>query len=292
MILSMTGLGLSAAEGESFQGSATIRSVNHRFLDLGVRLSHALAPLEAEIRQRVQASVRRGRVEVTVRGENRDAPTRVVASEPLVRGVVAALRQIGQEHGLAGGVALSDVAHFPGCLEVVEDGAAPADGVRREVLALVEQALAGLDQMRRAEGARLESILIGHLELVSGLTETIARAAEASKAQRCAALSQRVRELQLELPLDEPRLYQEIARLVDRADVYEELVRLRGHVQQAREAMAGTERCGRQLDFLAQEMTREANTIGSKSPSGEVGRAVIDLKTEIERFREQVQNVE
>jgi len=292
MILSMTGFGPATADRAAFRGGVVIRSLNHRFLDVTVRLPQVLGPLETEIKELVSSRVRRGRIDVTVRGEVRGAGRRVSASGELAEALVGALRKLAREHGLDESVRVSDVVQFPGLLEVYEDPASGAAAARSDVLDLVKQALDSLDGLRRAEGARLATTIEGHLGEIGQSVEGIARASEESRGARRDALAERVRELSLDSAMDEGRLYQEIARLVDRADVCEELERLRGHIEHAREILEADGPAGKTLDFLAQEMAREANTIGSKSPAGSVGRLVIALRTEIERLREQVQNVE
>lgn len=163
---------------------------------------------------------------------------------------------------------------------------------RRELLACVTRALDGLQGMRDTEGAHLQKDLHGALAAIDGAARRIAGDTEAGKASRRDALVEKVRTACQELPLDDSRLYQEVVRLVDRHDVMEELQRLRSHVAQAGQALQSQGPSGKRLDFLAQEMAREANTIGSKAVSAEVVQDVVALKTEIERLREQVQNVE
>jgi uncharacterized protein (TIGR00255 family) len=293
MILSMTGLGLATADSGRFRGTVVVRSLNHRFLDLTVKVSRGLAPCEMEIKELVQTRVRRGRVEVLVRGQLEDAPVTVGVSQALARGLVEALRKLARDQGLSGDLRIGDLVHVPGLVEVADDLAAPTAEDRADLVASVSRALDGLDEMRRAEGARLATALETQLSAIADGVEDIGRQADEGRAGRREALRVRARDLAEDLKLDEARLYQEIARLVDRSDVCEELERLRSHVAQARGALAGRGACGKTLDFLAQEMAREANTIASKAAvgSGAAGE-VIGLKAAIERFREQVQNVE
>jgi len=293
MILSMTGLGLATADSGRFHGTVVVRSLNHRFLDLTVKVSRGLAPCEMEIKELVQTRVRRGRVEVLVRGQMEDAPVAVSVSRPLARGVVEALRDLAREHKISGDLSIGDLVQVPGLLEVADDLAAPSAEGRADLMASVNRALDGLNEMRRAEGARLGTALETQLSAIASAVEEISRQADEGRGARREALRLRARELGEDLKLDEARLYQEIARLVDRADVCEELERLRSHVAQARDALAGRGACGKTLDFLAQEMAREANTIASKAAAGSGGAGeVIGLKAAVERFREQVQNVE
>jgi uncharacterized protein (TIGR00255 family) len=289
---SMTGYGTAARETERLQASVSARSVNHRYLDLNVHLARRLMPLEADVKRLVQSRLQRGKVEVVVQASFRDeAGAVVVAARPLVAGLVRALREAKAEHGLAGELQVGDVARFPGAFEVVE--APSLDESRRgEVLAVVAEALDGLVAMRRSEGAHLRGVLaqvLGAVEEAAGRLEALsARERDA----RVASLQEKARTFVRELGLEEARLYQEVVRLADRQDVAEEIERLRGHVGQAREALDGDGPCGKRLDFLAQEMAREANTLGSKSASSALAREVVSLKAEVERFREQVQNLE
>ena len=293
MIRSMTGFGAAVAEAESLQAAVSVRTLNHRFLDLTLHVSRRLQPLEGEIKGLVLSRVRRGRVEVSVRAAFRDEAGDVVsASRPLVAGLVRALRGIQAEHGLAGEVAISDVARFPGTLEVIETGLGVRDEQRREVLGLLAKALDGLDAMRRAEGEMLARELGAGLAAVDAAAQRIEALSEAGRAARREVVLERARALSGELGLDDSRLYQEVVRLVERSDVSEELQRLRSHVAQARGLLPGDGPSGKRLDFLAQELMREANTIGSKAASAPITQEVVVLKNEIEKFREQVQNVE
>lgn len=290
---SMTGFGTASLQAEDLLASATVRSVNHRFLDVSVHLSRRLASLEPDVRRAVQARLARGKVEVAVVA--RFAPEKgegVRAAEPLVASLVAALRGLKEAHGLAGDVSVSDLVRFPGALELLEMPQDLSEERRARVLALVEDALGRAEAMSRTEGEHLRVELAGCLDQVAAGADRIERLAETTKAERVAALSGKVRETIAGLGLEDGRVYQELVRLVERSDVSEELARLRSHVAQCREALAKGGPSGRQLDFLAQELGREANTVGSKAASAAVIQEVVGLKGAIERFREQVQNVE
>jgi uncharacterized protein (TIGR00255 family) len=293
MIRSMTGYGSASSDSEAGRASVAVRALNHRFLDLAVHLPRRWQDLEPEVRRLVQSRVQRGRLEVSLQTAMRDGEaTAVVVSTPVVAGVVNALRQIQSQYELAGKVRLSDVVRFPGALEVVETDGHPGDERRREVVGLVESALEALDRMRRAEGETLERDLLQALAAIEGAATRLEAASRSERDARREALLERARALRDELGLEEARLYQEVVRLVDRQDVAEELQRLRSHVGQTRDVLRAGGPCGKRLDFLAQELAREANTVGSKSASSAMAREVVDLKGEIERLREQVQNVE
>lgn len=294
MIRSMTGYGSAGLEEGAIRASVTARSLNHRFFDLTLHLPRRLQVLEMETRERVAKVVSRGRVEVSIQVASAEvAAEAVVPQRPLVASMVKALREMQVEFGLDGGVAVSDLVRFPGALERVEDTRGLPPEVRAAVFALLDQALSGLDRMRRVEGERLRAELEKGLDAVEGVVRRIEERSAASRDERQAALRERVRTLVSELGLDEVRLYQEAIRAVERHDVSEELQRLRSHAAAVRELLGARDAgSGKRLDFLAQELMREANTVGSKVQDAAAVHDVVSLKSEIERFREQVQNVE
>jgi uncharacterized protein (TIGR00255 family) len=292
VIASMTGFGSAAVREDGFEASVQARSLNHRYLDLSVHLPRRLAALEPDLRRLVQARLQRGKVELSLSARWEGAePQEVRVAAGLVASLVASLRELKQRHGLAGEVTPSDVARFPGALEASEAAGEPSLP-RERLLALAGEAVAALDRQRRAEGSNLEAALRASLEQIGAAATRLAELSEASRAARRETLAERVREAAAGLGLDEARTYAEVVRVVERADVAEEIERLRSHVGLCLAALAGSGACGKQLDFLAQELMREANTIGSKAASAAVIQEVVALKTEIERFREQVQNVE
>jgi uncharacterized protein (TIGR00255 family) len=290
----MTGYGAASLETDALRAAVTVRSLNHRFLDLSLHLPRRLQALEAEAKEQVAAALSRGRVEVSVQAvlPQAEAET-VVPSRPLVASLVRALRDMQNEHGLEGGVSVADLVRFPGALERMETAGAVPDEVRAAVGELLGRALESLSAMRQAEGERLRAELDRLLAAIeAGATRIEARVAE-SRGTREAALLERVGALVGELGLEEARLYQEVVRAVERHDVAEEIQRLRSHAASSRELIEGDGApAGKRLDFLAQELMREANTIGSKVQDAPAVRDVVELKAEIERLREQVQNVE
>jgi uncharacterized protein (TIGR00255 family) len=293
MIVSMTGYGASAAEGHGLRASVSVRSLNHRFFELSLKVSRGLQPLEPELKELVQSQVSRGRVDLAVQATFPEATaSSLVVSRPLVEGLVSTLRQLQAEHGLAGEVTISDVARFPGAVEAVDEAPALDDARRQRVLELVREALEGLVAMRRAEGGRLQPDLERALEAILAAAARIEELSAASRDTRTKQMRERLRDLVEELGLEEARLYQEVVRAAERHDVSEEVQRLRSHVAMARELLRGPQPSGKRLDFLAQELMREANTVGSKAMGAELLREVVGLKAEVEKLREQVQNVE
>lgn len=292
MIRSMTGYGAAAIETSALAANAAIRSLNHRYFDLSVHLSRNLASLEPDVKELVQSSLGRGKVDVTLSATLADgaAATRIVTL-PFAADLVRTLRALRDEHELAGDVSLADMARF-GAVEVVLSPVEFTPEQREALLGVVKQALEELTRMREAEGANLSGDLERRLEGIVQAVGRIESLMETSRTGRIAALRDKVRALAAEMGLEEPRLYAEVVRLVDRQDTSEEVERIRSHVALARSLMRAPELVGKRLDFLAQELNREANTIGSKASSSNVIQEVVGLKAEIEKLREQVQNVE
>ncbi len=294
MIRSMTGYGSAGLETESVKAAVTARSLNHRYLDVTVHVPRRLQLLESGIKEVVGRTVRRGRIELSLQAtlSELEADT-VVPSKSLVASLVRALRDMQNEFGLEGGVAVSDLVRFPGALERAEAPAQVNGEAGEALIGLVVEALQGLDAMRLAEGERLSKELERLLETIEGAANDIEQRAEGTREARQGALMEKVRSLVEELGLDEGRLFQEVVRSVERHDVAEEIQRLRSHVTMARELLGSDDGpAGKRLDFLAQELMREANTIGSKVADAAQVQAVVGLKAEIERLREQVQNIE
>ena len=294
MIRSMTGFGSAGHEAEEMRAAVTARSLNHRFLDVTVHVPRRLQLLESEVKEAIGRAVRRGRVEVSLQATLAEGTAEtVVPSRSLVASLVRALRDMQNEFGLEGGVAVSDLVRYPGALERTEGPVEVSAENRQTLLTLVKQALDGMDTMRRAEGERLREELERAVGAIEGAAEGIEQRASATLEERQAALRERVQSLAGDLGLEDGRLYQEVVRAVERHDVAEEIQRLRSHAAMARDLLGGESGpAGKRLDFLAQELMREANTIGSKVADAVQVQAVVGLKAEIERLREQVQNVE
>lgn len=290
MIRSMTGFGAgrSAVAGEEIDAEA--RSVNHKFCEVKVRVPRELTSLELEVARIVKERLARGGVEVTLRRGGRSAVAPRVDTA-LAAEYARAFRDIQAHLGLAGGVALSDVLAAEGVVRL-EERPVDAEAVRGAVLAAVDQALGALLAMRAREGDALARDLEGRLAQVEALVARVEQLVPGSVDHYRTRLHERIEEVARGVAIDPARLAQEVALFADRTDVTEEITRLRSHLAQTRGLLAGAEPAGRKMDFLVQEMHREVNTIGSKSQSAEIAALVVTLKAEIERMREQVQNVE
>lgn len=285
---SMTGFGVGEASGPSGRLVAEARSVNHRFLDVRVRVPRELGEHQLFVEQVVRSRMTRGRVDVTVHAEGAAGAVGLDRARAL-----AALRDF---QAVADAFGAGERASL-GLLAMVPEVFVPAAGrepeaARGALRAAVEGALDALEAMRSREGEALGADLRGRLEAAAGHADAVRSRAEGMVERLRSRLRERVERLVAGAGLDETRLAQEVALLADRADVAEELTRLACHRAELARLFEATEPVGRRVDFLLQEMAREANTIASKSSEGEVAVAVVALKAELERMREQAQNVE
>ena len=289
----MTGFGRGAASGDEFTVAVEVKTVNNRYLDIHLRLSQELSPLEMVIRKRVGARLSRGRVDLNINFERTGATTYEV-NRPLIAGYVRAMREMQQEFGLAGDIDVSSVARLPGALSPARDGLDEANtaGLERAL----DEALDSLELMRENEGAALAEEMRSRLTKIEAEVPVIEAAAEGLSDAYRQRLQKRVGELVARggqaIELDAGRLAQEVAYLADRSDISEELVRLRSHLEQFRAAVDAEGEVGKRLDFLLQELNREANTVLSKSTEISIKDAGLAIKAEVEKLREQVQNVE
>jgi uncharacterized protein (TIGR00255 family) len=294
MIRSMTGFGRAEARGETIVVVVEARSVNHRHLDVALRLPRALAPLEAEARRLIQSRVERGRLDVSVQltpaagGSAQD----VRVDEPLARALVARARELGRALDVEGEVTLAWVLDRPGVLRV-EEAEAPADAVASPLLAeALGRALDDLVARRTVEGEALAAALRTlHADLAAQVDVIEARA-PAAAARREDRLRERIATLLGEVAVDEGRILTEVAVWAEKTDITEELARLRAHLEQLTLLLEKGGAVGRPLDFLIQELNREVNTVGSKADDLELSQAAIAAKGVLEKIREQVQNLE
>jgi uncharacterized protein (TIGR00255 family) len=299
MIKSMTGFASLTEDDETATIAVTIRSVNHRFLDLQLRLPSSLAALESRLRARVQQKIARGRVEVTVSVQQRCTPAvDVELNETFLQALDAALNRAREKGFIQGTMTPGDLLRFPQALAIKDRtddspvGDEQSGALNGRVEEAVAAALESLDAMRIREGGFLRAELDTRRQLLGDLFDRVALAAEQGLETLRLRLVERVRELRADGLADETTVAQEIARYVGRSDITEEVVRFRGHLEHWRALSDSAEPCGRKLDFLLQEMNREVNTTGSKAEGPVVSELIVTLKAELEKMREQVQNVE
>ncbi|HEV8242504.1 MAG TPA: YicC/YloC family endoribonuclease [Nitrospirales bacterium] len=297
MIRSMTGYGRAEGRHKGTPITVEVRSVNHRHSEVATRLPRVLQAHEDRIRTLVQAHVSRGRVDVTVNfSAERDPGRGLILDRPLARRYLALLKELQRELGVKG---TPDVALLAGFRDIIKPAelAAEDPGAVRAAEKVLTRALKALDHMRCHEGRTLERDLLARLQEIDRRLRTVRQRIPAILQERAARLQERVNRL-LESAgggkegVDPSRVAQEVALLADRSDVSEELTRLDSHLGQFRNFLRKSEPVGRSLDFLLQEMNREVNTIGSKVGDTVVTQEIVALKAELEKIREQVQNVE
>jgi uncharacterized protein (TIGR00255 family) len=293
VLASMTGFGSGRAQSPHGSISVEVRSVNHRFREVKCRLPRELAGLEPRIQARVAEHVDRGALDVAVRVQGMAGGRRRVSVDHAYAGqVVGALRELKARHHLAGAIDLDAVLGVEGVL-LVDEQPLEAEALAETLDAALTEALQALVAMRREEGRALERDLTGRLEAMAASVEEIAGEADRLVEAYRERLEGRLERLLGDRTLDAGRLEAEVALLADRADVSEELTRLRSHIEQSHALVTDENPAvGRRLGFLLQEMNREVNTIGSKSQSLGISSRVVEMKAELERMREQVQNVE
>lgn len=293
VIRSMTGFGTATAVTPGGRLSVEVRSVNHRFSEVQLRLPRDLVSLEDRVRGIVQARVYRGRVEVVVgREDGSRRPRTIRADLDLAAAYASALRDVAGAVGASGELTLSQVAGLPDVLRI-EDDRADIDALWPLLEPAVHAATEALVAMRAAEGQRLAGDLLARATALERMVdEIVLRSRDVVRAYG-ERLRARLAELLDETPIDDARIATELALFAERSDITEELTRLRSHLVQFRQTIAGEDGAlGRKLDFILQEMARETNTIGSKANDLEITRTVITMKSELESLREQIQNVE
>jgi uncharacterized protein (TIGR00255 family) len=291
-IKSMTGFGCGEVRAGNRIWTSELRCVNNRFLDLKIKLPKGYSTLEERVRKLVGASLQRGRVDlvVNVSGDFSDL-MKVSVNIDLARAYKKALNEMGEKLSMSGVPDLSFLASFPDVL-IREQENEDMEDVWLVLGRSLEQALTRCETMRRQEGDALLADLTARLDFFSDVVEHVAEAVPEILAQRTAMLQERLEKLLGNAQLDPQRLAQEVAILADKTDVTEELVRLRSHIQQFRSFLVEEGAVGRKLDFLVQEFLREVNTLASKISDARIAHLTVELKSELEKIREQIQNIE
>jgi len=292
MIKSMTGYGSAKGAVEGIEITVELKSVNNKFLDTSVRLPRSFIFAEDAIKSAVQSHISRGKVDVFVSVDSSMADDMAVrVNEPLLRGYLEAISMIADDFGLQNDATAMSVSRFPDVLSV-EKKELDADAVSEAIREITERALNDFDSMRLREGEKLRDDVTGKLETIEGLVSRVEEVSPQTVAQYRERLYQKMREVLGTAGVEESRILQEAAIFADRVAVDEETVRLRSHISQLRGMLSGESPIGRKMDFLIQEFNREANTTGSKCQNTEIAYTVVELKSEIEKIREQIQNIE
>lgn len=296
MITSMTGFGRTAgAISPRYFVAVTAKSVNHRFLETSIRLPEYLWELEPMLRTLASDTFTRGKLDVSVRVQRTQQPEYSVRiNQQIANAVIPQLKTIASDLGLGHTFSGSDLLRVPDLLQVEPVESEIQDEERDALANLTREAFAQMIAMRKREGDSLRADIVARVKTIRDLQERLASHREDIRAELLAAYQQRVQEIAAAAGVDvaQDRIAQEVVIMVEKGDIAEELTRLTHHVEQTEKAIDGKEPAGKKLDFLSQEMLREINTMGSKSRAASIRTLVVELKTEVERIREQVQNVE
>ncbi|MFB2020254.1 YicC/YloC family endoribonuclease [Pseudoflavonifractor sp. P01025] len=292
MVKSMTGYGRAEETLNGCTITVELRSVNNRYLDCNVRMPRLYLFAEETIKSRVQNTISRGKVDVFVTLDSTGGEqVQVSVNQPLADGYYAALTQLAERYGLSKDISVSLLSRFPDVL-LAEKAEEDVEQRAQDICSVLDRALADFDQMRTREGARLEADVLSRAARIEELVGKVEERSPQTVAEYRAKLEARMNEVLSNTQLDPARILTEAAIFADKVAVDEETVRLRSHIGQLRHMLEQGGATGRKLDFLIQEFNREANTIGSKCSDIDIARHVVDIKAEIEKIREQVQNIE
>jgi len=294
MIKSMTGYGRAESVVSGRKYTVEVKSLNHRYLEIALRLPSVLSPLEIEIRKRIGGRFARGRIDANIKFESEDKNGGGVGYElnvPLVRNYYALLDRLRNELNLEERITLNMMAAFRDAFVFTEQSF-DMSVIWEELKDVLDGAIAALMEMREKEGETLYKDLIVRMELIANYVDDVASRAPQVVQEYQRRLHERIREIAGGVVIDDVRLSQEIVIMAERSDITEEIIRLKSHMSQFHGLLESNDAVGRNIDFLIQEMNREINTIGSKSSDAEISRKVVDIKSELARVREQVQNIE
>ena len=292
MIKSMTGYGSAKGTSGKLKITVELRSVNNRFLDCSVRIPRVYTALEDMIKAQVGKSISRGKVDVFVTIDFSEADdVEIVVNESVAEAYVNAVRKLSEKYSLPNDLTALSLVKMQDVLSV-QKAETDMDELGRDISAILAEAIADFDAMRSSEGAKLREDVLNHLNEVERLRNLAVERSPKTVSEYREKLLKRMREVLDGAAVDESRIVTEAALFADKTAVDEETVRLESHISQLRSFMEASEPIGRKVDFLVQEFNREANTIGSKGNDVEMARIVVDLKSEIEKIREQIQNIE
>jgi len=292
MLKSMTGYGKGIAERDNLTMTVEIKSVNHRYCDVSVKAPRNLLVFEHELKKKVGERLKRGKIDVFINQEFGASASMVpVLNEPLAEAYADLFRAMAQRFDLSSDIPLAMVANQKEVITVQEQQI-DDQALRDCVGEALDNALQALEKMRQAEGDATQRDMASRLDLVAGLVDEVAQRAPSVVTEWRAKLQERLDRQAPDIACDPQRLAQEVVIFADRCDISEELTRFRSHLEQFRALFELTEPVGRQMDFLVQELNRETNTMGSKSNDALLTRTVVAIKSELEKIREQVQNIE
>ena len=292
MIRSMTGYGRAVETIDGREITAELRSVNNRYLDCTVKMPRIYAFAEDSVKTHVKSAISRGKVDVFIAvNVMEDMQMRISVNHPVLEGYLSAMRSIASDYGVRDDISVTALSRLPDVF-VVEKAEEDEEKLTQDILSVVDKALEKFTAMRTTEGAALEADLRGRAATILTLVEKVEQRSPVTLAEYRARLTEKMQEVLQSTTIDEGRILQEAAIYADKIAVDEEAVRLRSHLNQLETMLTNGGAIGRKLDFLLQELNREANTIGSKGNDLEQARTVVEIKAELEKIREQTQNIE
>ncbi|MCL2392392.1 MAG: YicC family protein [Oscillospiraceae bacterium] len=292
MIRSMTGYGSAKGTSGKLEISVELKSVNNRYLDCSIKTPRVYISFEEPMKSLVSKYISRGKVDVFVSIDSANSDdVEIKINRPLAEAYIAVLRDMANEYDLSGEIRTMDLSRFPDVLRA-EKKQADAQQLCSDICLILEEAISDFNEMRAREGKRLADDIIMRLDLIESLTDAVEEISPKSVAEYRKKLETRMQEILQAVNIDEARILTEAALFADRVAINEETVRLRSHIAGLREMLESNEPIGRKIDFIVQEFNREANTIGSKGNDAEMAKVIVDMKAEIEKIREQAQNIE
>ena len=292
MIKSMTGFGSAKGSSGRLEITVEIKSVNNRHLDCSVKIPRVFASIEETLKSIVQGNISRGKVDVSVFIDSSNADDiEIKVNQSLAKAYITALRDIAKDNELGSDISVTDLTRYPDILQASRREV-DTSVLANDISEILKTALSGFDKMRCLEGERLKDDISARLIQIEELTTKAEEVSPETVTQYREKLESRITEVLQSTEIDQARILTEAAIFADRISVDEETVRLRSHIAQLRDLLEQNEPVGRKIDFLLQEFNREANTIGSKGNNTQMSKIIIDLKSEIEKIREQVQNIE
>lgn len=293
MIRSMTGYGKGTLEIESRQYQIEIKSVNHRYSDISIKIPKTLSYLEEEIKKEISEKIKRGKIDVFVTFENNSEEGKEIKiNKEIAKLYIKQLKELAEEEKILSNIEVVDISKFPDVLTIKADE--NDEKIKKEVIQTTQEAINKILEMKEAEGEKISRDLLERLERIENKIEEISQKSTGLIEGYVVKLEKRIKEILKTEEIDKSRLAQEVVIYADKCSIEEEITRLKSHIYQFKKLIIDNknEAIGKKLDFIIQEMNRETNTIGSKANNLEITNAVIDIKTIIEDIREQIQNIE
>ena len=292
MIRSMTGYGKQSLIVEKREYQVEIKSVNHRYLDINIKLPKSISYLEDTIKKEISAKIKRGKIDVFITFENNSQEGKnITINKELAKLYIEQLKQLAQEEKISSNIEAMDIVKLPDVLEIKTDE--EDERIQNELIEVVQGAISKIIEMKNVEGSKIEQDLLQRIDKIENKIMEISAKSTGLIEEYVVKLEKRIKEILKTEELDKSRLAQEVVIYADKCSIEEEVTRLKSHIYQFRNLISNNnETIGKKMDFLIQEMNRETNTIGSKANNLEITNGVIDIKTELEDIREQIQNIE